>query len=637
MKTPAFLRPIKRRSEDPELYADPLEAEAYLRESGSGLVQWVERRFAASLVQETTDEPALRVLDVGSGPGWIPMIVARARPDWEITAVDASASMLISARSEARSRDLQIRWVRSVAEQEPFPDGYFDLVVSHFAFSEFSNPAEVLGELKRVLKGGGRLIIQDLVRPPRWQFPLLILCRYLTMPFNRMSRQYVDSLRGAYTPSEMARYLQAAGLASDVGVFMRWGGGLWRVESREKAYRNLLENEEYPAPDRRRVRKPASSVASNQPSEMQLDAAEAPGEPPATLQPTHETVSRVVEAARWAPTPDNWQPWRFHWTGECIELFWDFEVGTSFLDVDHCVAFLSVGGAVTNMEIVAGEEGYGLVVDLSSECRSDCPAARIFFKPAARRSSSLAAMIPERCTNRRPYRREPLESSLIECLRILGNHGSKARFTLLAERHEIEKMGSLAGDFDQFFLQHREIHDVIFRWIRWTEDEVLQTRDGLPLSSLELSNSDRFGMYLIRKWDRAKVIGSLGMRRRLAKRAGDLYTSSGAFGVVALSEPTAEAAFEAGQIVEKIWLVSTERNLAFQPIAGPPLLIMRNRLKDGVGLTDRQRDWALRVERDLRSLCHLEEGDLPALLFRVGEAAPPSARALRRPLSSLFS
>ena len=101
-----------------------------------------------------------------------------------------------------------------------------------------------------------------------------------------------------------------------------------------------------------------------------------------------------------------------------------------------------------------------------------------------------------------------------------------------------------------------------------------------------------------------------------------------------MPEMSAEAAFEAGRLLEKIWLVAAEKRLAFQPIAGPALLIMRNRLKGGAGMDARLRDWAVDVERDLRSLCRLEEGVLPVLLFRVGEAAPPSARALRRPLDA---
>ncbi len=90
-----------------------------------------------------------------------------------------------------------------------------------------------------------------------------------------------------------------------------------------------------------------------------------------------------------------------------------------------------------------------------------------------------------------------------------------------------------------------------------------------------------------------------------------------------MPEMSAEAAFEAGRLLEKIWLVAAEKRLAFQPIAGPALLIMRNRLKGGAGLDARLRDWAIEVERDLRSLCRFEEGTLPILLFRVGEAAPP--------------
>ena len=120
------------------------------------------------------------------------------------------------------------------------------------------------------------------------------------------------------------------------------------------------------------------------------------------LEAEAEAVARIIEAGWWAPTPDNWQSWRFRWTGERKKQFWDFETGTSFLDVDHGVAYLSIGGAVTNMEIVANAEGYDLRVDLRSEADSGRPTARVFLEPASRRSSSLAAVIPKRCTNRRP-------------------------------------------------------------------------------------------------------------------------------------------------------------------------------------------------------------------------------------------
>ncbi len=350
-----------------------------------------------------------------------------------------------------------------------------------------------------------------------------------------------------------------------------------------------------------------------------------------------EAVARIIEAGWWAPTPDNWQSWRFRWTGECIEIFWDFETGTSFLDVEHGVAYLSIGGAVTNMEIVANAEGYDLRVDLRSEAYSNRPTARVFLEPASKKSSSLAAVIPERCTNRRPYARTRLAPEMVERLEGLEGIGHKARLCMLFERDEIEDIGAMAGEFDQFFLHNSKIHDVIFRWIRWTREEVFRTRDGLPLRSLELNSIDRLGLRVLRKWPRAKVLARLGVGRRLASRAVKLYASSGAFGVISLPEMSADAAFEAGRLLEKIWLMAAEKRLAFQPIAGPALLIMRNRLQGGAGMDARLRDWAIEAERNLRSLCRLEEETLPVLLFRVGEAAPPSARALRRPLDSVPS
>ena len=137
------------------------------------------------------------------------------------------------------------------------------------------------------------------------------------------------------------------------------------MEAREAAYRSLLADGR-PTTRDRRLPHPVQSEAS------QPGATSAPSEAVAGSVP--EAVSSIVEAAHWAPTPENWQAWRFHWTGECLEIFWDFESGTSFLDVNHCLAFMSIGGAVVNMEIAAAQEGLTLVVNLLAERRSNHPA-----------------------------------------------------------------------------------------------------------------------------------------------------------------------------------------------------------------------------------------------------------------------
>ena len=57
------------------------------------------------------------------------------------------------------------------------------------------------------------------------------------------------------------------------------------------------------------------------------------------------------------------------------------------------------------------------------------------------------------------------------------------------------------------------MHGEMMREIRWNRDEVLATRDGLDLATLELSASDMAALRLIASWPLMKTVGALGAGR----------------------------------------------------------------------------------------------------------------------------
>lgn len=106
--------------------------------------------------------PTGRVLDVGTGAGLLAIDAVRRWPAVEVLGLDGSAEMLAVARATARAsveRPAQRRldWLRGHAEQLPFDDASFDLVISSFAYQLVPRLSVALGEALRVLRPGGRL------------------------------------------------------------------------------------------------------------------------------------------------------------------------------------------------------------------------------------------------------------------------------------------------------------------------------------------------------------------------------------------------------------------------------------------------------------------------------------------------
>jgi SAM-dependent methyltransferase len=80
------------------------------------------------------------------------------RGGWQLTGVDLSREMLVVARAKAPPA---VRLAQSAAENLPFADETFDVVVSTSVFHYFRRPLDALGEASRVLRPGGRLVITD--------------------------------------------------------------------------------------------------------------------------------------------------------------------------------------------------------------------------------------------------------------------------------------------------------------------------------------------------------------------------------------------------------------------------------------------------------------------------------------------
>jgi SAM-dependent methyltransferase len=108
-------------------------------------------------------EPGERVLDVGCGAGTDSLVAAQmVAPDGRITGIDMTPQMLAKARRAAEEMGLDnVEFVEAEAEQLPFPDESFDVIVSNGVIDLIPDKDAVFSEFLRVLRPGGRIQVAD--------------------------------------------------------------------------------------------------------------------------------------------------------------------------------------------------------------------------------------------------------------------------------------------------------------------------------------------------------------------------------------------------------------------------------------------------------------------------------------------
>ena len=125
----------------------------------SSQLAFQSREATELVVKGAALAPGLYVLDLASGSGEPALSVSAAvGPQGRVMATDLLLEMLEVAKENAASRRLtNIEFRAADAEQLPFPDRYFDRVTCRFGIMFIPDIQKALGEMRRVLKPGGRV------------------------------------------------------------------------------------------------------------------------------------------------------------------------------------------------------------------------------------------------------------------------------------------------------------------------------------------------------------------------------------------------------------------------------------------------------------------------------------------------
>lgn len=348
-------------------------------------------------------------------------------------------------------------------------------------------------------------------------------------------------------------------------------------------------------------------------------------------------MEKILSLARWAPSGDNTQPWRFEIIDEHRVVVHGFDTREHCVyDLDGHPSQISLGALLETMSIAASLHGLEMKAKRRTELPDSTPTFDVEFVPdASRPVDSLAKSITERSVQRKPLSTRPLtsaektafETAAGSGYRILWLEGFRDR---LRAARLMFKNAKLRLTMPEAYLVHRDV----IQWnAQFSEDRVPDQALGVdPMTA-------RLMRFVMASWRRVEFFNTY-LAGTLAPRIQMDFVPAMACAahmvIYAKRKPvTVDDFVEAGRTVQRVWLTATHLGLFQQPEMTP--LIFGSYIRRGIPFT---RVESLQLEA--RALCEASEkiigpdADHAVWMGRIGAGSAPTARSVRRPLEQLI-
>lgn len=162
------------------------------------------RKFA---VKEMNIPNEAKLLDVACGTCVFTVEALRQHPDAQVEALDFNAEMLAQGQERINAKGLsgQVHCIQGDAMALPYADNTFDAAMSGFAMRNVPDVKQVLKEMQRVVKPGGRVVTLELAKPSMIGFKQLYYLYFeKILPFiGSLSK---DNSSYAWLPESLRRY-----------------------------------------------------------------------------------------------------------------------------------------------------------------------------------------------------------------------------------------------------------------------------------------------------------------------------------------------------------------------------------------------------------------------------------------------
>lgn len=347
-------------------------------------------------------------------------------------------------------------------------------------------------------------------------------------------------------------------------------------------------------------------------------------------------IDHVLERARWAPSGDNTQPWRFQRIDDSrATIFVEDTRAHVVYDLDGHATEIALGALLETLDLAASEQGWRAAFTV----RDDVDPARcevdVVLAPAPERAlDPLAAAIETRAVYRKPLSSRALTPD---------EHQALARATeayaLSWQQSGRERRAMAALNFHSAHIRLTTpeawaVHRSVIEWnAQFSIDKIPDQAVGAdPMLR-------RVMRWVLQDWSRVRFANRFLAGTLMPRIELDWLPSLACAGHVALvapQEPTCRADFiAAGRAVQRLWLQAECLGLRLQPEMTPVIFARyarEQRRFSGVTSALRRAD---QVAADFAARFGASVAPRIVFLGRVGAGPRAHARSLRLSLETL--
>ncbi len=346
-----------------------------------------------------------------------------------------------------------------------------------------------------------------------------------------------------------------------------------------------------------------------------------------------DLIKKIIEYGVQAPSGDNSQPWKFVITDRNEIMLYNLsDKDNPILNVHEGGSLISHGAVIQNIKIAADNFGYKTIVSyLPNILDKDLIAIISFLDNKEKNKAyelSLFNSIHRRCTNRNHYEKDLDINAITELQKTVESFNFKV--IIFDNQKDKDLVSSCICMSEEIILQTKELHELLFADVAWTKKEESIKRHGLFVKTLEFNPVQLFVFWLCRKWKNISFLNQkIGFAHIVGNQNADIYRSSGILGLIIIPSTERINYLRAGELLQQIWLKSTQLNLSFQPITG--LFFLNERIKV-FGDSPISKENSKKISdayNTLKNLSAINDSDIILTSFRIGKSKESSGRSSR--------